>query len=581
MGESVYTQNSLLLPALLRDDQSAIKIFEGGGTNIAILPPHTDKVVNIPLELHLGLVNAQNVLKATSSSVTLNGNSGNLHVTTPLFPTGVFGEDSDASHPYKNAFDGDLDTVWKPSGCSLCGIIFTGIDRYSTASSLRITCSRSSCPASIAVYGSSALDPPAHNGTWALVKQVIVPTPFSAAGNQTQTIPFRSVVAYKHYKIVISSTAPIMAIGEISLLSTVGTLSTDVHAKRFLTAGQMLKNAKKCPTKNMDREITFNATYMTLNGTVRVGSLYVHTDDNADDRTQIDGVTGTFSLASRSSLAVGESLNAEEGNLILDTTINITGTSNNAGTTREIYGTVGLDKEILIGKQSTSSSNGASVIKANQVSINDAIVATQSGQLSAINLAVKDEDLDLSILVSSRNITAVSGSQARPRTIFAGIGSKISFGTSSSYVSTHKHLNVGSANTIDFSYVSRHDNYNLAATGGLQMRSSNCLVGASASADKAIFEDVGATMHVGKENSVFNVSNISLTKTMRLKKCIPNTWGAKERSLLPVNSSFRLTENSVSNRMLRYIYYESSITRTGISQINTAGVYCDCRSRFC
>ena len=217
--------------------------------------------------------------------------------------------------------------------------------------------------------------------------------------------------------------------------------------------------------------------------------------------------------------------------------------------------------------------SGASVIKANQVSINDAIVATQSGQLSAINLAVKNEDLDLSILVSSRNITAVSGSQARPRTIFAGIGSKISFGTSSSYVSTHKHLNVGSGNTIDFSYVSRHDNYNLAGAGGLQMRSSDCLVGASASADKAIFEDVGATMHVGKESSVFNVSNIGLTKTMRLKKYIPNTWGAEERSLLPVNSSFRLTENGVSNRMLKYIYYESLITRTGISAIDTAGAY--------
>ena len=149
----------------------------------------------------------------------------------------------------------------------------------------------------------------------------------------------------------------------------------------------------------MDREITFNATYMTINGKVQVGSLYVHTDDNADDRTHIDGMTGTFSLASRSSLAVGESLNAEEGNLILDTTINITGTSNYAGTTREIYGAVGLDKEILIGKQSTSSSNGASVIKVNQVSINDAIVATQSGQFSAINLAVKNEDLDLSILL--------------------------------------------------------------------------------------------------------------------------------------------------------------------------------------
>ena len=146
-----------------------------------------------------------------------------------------------------------------------------------------------------------------------------------------------------------------MAIGEISLLSTVGTLSTDVHANRFLRAGQMLNNAKSCPTKNMDREITFNATYMTINIKVQVGNLYVHTDDNADDRTHIDGSTGTFSLASRSSLAVGESLNAEEGNLILDTTINITGTSNYAGTTREIYGAVGLDKEILIGKQSTSS----------------------------------------------------------------------------------------------------------------------------------------------------------------------------------------------------------------------------------
>ena len=166
---NLFTPKIAWLPALLRDDQSAIKIFEGGSTNIAILPPHTDKVVNIPLELHLGLVNAQNVLEATSSSVTLNGNSGNLRVTTPLFPTGVFGEVSDASHPYKNAFDGDLDTTWKPSGCSSCGIIFTGIDRYSTVSSLRITCSRSSCPAWIAVYGSSALDPPAHNGAWALV----------------------------------------------------------------------------------------------------------------------------------------------------------------------------------------------------------------------------------------------------------------------------------------------------------------------------------------------------------------------------------------------------------------------------
>ena len=76
---------------------------------------------------------------------------------------------------------------------------------------------------------------------------------------------------------------------------------------------------------------------------------------------------------------------------------------------------------------------------------------------------------------------------------------------------------MGSGNTIDFSYVSRHDNYNLAGAGGLQMRSSNCLVGASASAAKAIFEDVGATMHVGKEESAFNVSNISLTKTMRLQ----------------------------------------------------------------
>ena len=294
-----------------------------------------------------------------------------------------------------------------------------------------------------------------------------------------------------------------MAIGEISLLSTVGTLSTDVHAKRFLRAGQMLNNAKSCPTKNMDREITFNATYMTINGKVQVGNLYVHTDDNADDRTHIDGSTETFSLASRSSLAVGESLNAEEGNLILDTTINITGTSNYAGTTREIYGAVGLDKEILIGGQSTSST----VIKVNQVSINDAIVATQSGQLSAINLAVNDGDLDLSNLLS-RNITAVSGSQAQPRAIFASIGSKISFGASSSYVSTLNHLHVGSGNTIDFSYVSGHDNYNLAGAGGLQMRSSDCLIGASASADKAIFEDVGATMHVGKESSVFNVSNI-------------------------------------------------------------------------
>ena len=45
-------------------------------------------------------------------------------------------------------------------------------------------------------------------------------------------------------------------------------------------------------------------------------------------------------------------------------------------------------------------------------------------------------------------------------------------------MSAHKHLNVGSGNTIDFSYVSRHDNYNLAGAG-LQMRSSDCLVGAS------------------------------------------------------------------------------------------------------
>ena len=42
----------------------------------------------------------------------------------------------------------------------------------------------------------------------------------------------------------------------------------------------MLNNAKSCPTKNMDREIRFNATYMTINGKVQVGNLYVHTDDN-------------------------------------------------------------------------------------------------------------------------------------------------------------------------------------------------------------------------------------------------------------------------------------------------------------
>ena len=50
-----------------------------------------------------------------------------------------------------------------------------------------------------------------------------------------------------------------------------------------------------------------------------------------------------------------------------------------------------------------------------------------------------------------------------------------------------------------------------------------------------------------ERKEAFKVSNITQRK-MRLKKYIPNTWGAEERPLLPVNSSFRLTENDVSDR---------------------------------